>query len=109
MIGVVQNLRKGQDAVNIGFDQSYSLGDHIAFDQFLLAIERNFLLHITTCLNMTVVGLAMFRFFSSHKNDLYAEIGILFFVIAFLIVLKGTRDYIGMLKILRRIPMGLKE
>ncbi len=70
--------------------------DQIAFDQFLLATERNFLLHVSTGLNMTVVGLAMFRFFSRNSNDLYGAVGVAAFVIAGLIVAKGTVDYLKM-------------
>jgi len=111
VIGLVQNLQKGRNSKEIGFENEkrYSLSDHIAFDQFLLAIERNLLLHVTTGLNMTVVGLTMFRFFSRHRNDLYAGIGMMFFVIALLIVLKGIGDYIRMKKVLKRIPPGVKE
>jgi putative membrane protein len=77
-----------------------TLSDHIALDQFLLALERNLLLHIATGLNMTVVGLAMFRFFSRHQNDLYAGIGLVAFLVAILIAAKGIVDYVRMKKIL---------
>lgn len=71
--------------------------DQIAFDQFLLATERNFLLHISTGLNMTVVGLAMFRFFSQkNSNDLYGAVGVVAFVIAAMVIAKGTLDYLKM-------------
>jgi uncharacterized membrane protein YidH (DUF202 family) len=73
-----------------------TLSDYIALDQFLLAIERNFLLHVATGLNMTVVGLAMFRFFSRHRNDLYAGIGLIAFLVAILIAGKGLYDYLRM-------------
>jgi putative membrane protein len=73
-----------------------TLSDSLALDQFLLAIERNFLLHIATGLNMTVVGLAMFRFFSRHPNDLYAGIGLASFGVALLIAGKGLYDYLRM-------------
>lgn len=75
-----------------------TLSDHIALDQFLLALERNLLLHIATGLNMTVVGLAMFRFFSRHRNDLYAGIGLVAFLVAILIATKGILDYVRMKK-----------
>lgn len=77
-----------------------TLSDHIALDQFHLALERNLLLHIATGLNMTVVGLAMFRFFSRNPNDLYAGIGIGAFVVAGLIAAKGITDYLRMRKVL---------
>ena len=76
-----------------------TLSDHIALDQFLLAVERNLLLHIATGLNMTVVGLAMFRFFSRHQNDLYAGIGLAAFLVAILIATKGIVDYVRMRKV----------
>ncbi|MHB1285161.1 MAG: DUF202 domain-containing protein [Leptospirales bacterium] len=76
-----------------------TLSDHIALDQFILALERNLLLHISTGLNMTVVGLAMFRFFSRHANDLYAGIGMLAFLVAILIACKGIVDYVRMGKV----------
>ncbi len=107
-IGIVANLSQGKESGEIGFNCRYSLGDHIAFDQFLLAIERNLLLHVTTSLNTTVVGLAMFRFFSRNPNDLYAGIGILSFGIAALILTKGIRDNIRMRKILKGIPPEMK-
>jgi putative membrane protein len=108
-IGIVASLARGEEAEEIGFDRRYSLGDHIAFDQFLLAIERNFLLHVTTALNTMVVGLAMFRFFSRNPNDLYAVIGILAFGIAALILAKGVRDNLRMRRILKRIPPEVKD
>lgn len=70
-----------------------TFSDHIAFDQFLLALERNLLLHIATGLNMTVVGLAMLRFFSEKEKDLYAVAGVLSFVVAIVIASKGIYDY----------------
>ena len=73
-----------------------TLSDYIALDQFLLAIERNFLLHVATGLNITVVGLAMFRFFSRHPNDLYAGIGLAAFGVALLVAGKGLYDYLRM-------------
>ena len=76
-----------------------TLSDSIALDQFLLALERNLLLHIATGLNMTVVGLAMFRFFSRHQNDLYAGIGMVAFLVAGLIAAKGIVDYVRMRKV----------
>lgn len=76
-----------------------TLSDSIALDQFLLALERNLLLHIATGLNMTVVGLAMFRFFSRHRNDLYAGIGLAAFFVAILIAAKGIFDYLRMRKV----------
>jgi putative membrane protein len=86
-----------------------SFSDQIAFDQFLLAIERNFLLHITTGLNMIVVGLAMFRFFSQNPNDLYRLIGILAFIIAGLIITKGTVDFRSMKKDLVQMEAKIRE
>lgn len=109
MIGIVRNLESGREASAIGFDRTYSLGDHIAFDQFLLAIERNLLLHVTTSLNTTVVGFAMFRFFSQHPNDFYAGLGFVAFGIAGLILLKGIRDWLRMRRILKRVPPEIKE
>ncbi len=76
-----------------------TLSDSIALDQFLLALERNLLLHIATGLNMTVVGLAMFRFFSRHQNDLYVGIGLVAFLVAILIAAKGINDYLRMRKV----------
>ena len=108
-IGIVANLSQGKESGEIGFDCRYSLGDHIAFDQFLLAIERNLLLHVTTSLNTTVVGLAMFRFFSRNPNDLYAALGVVAFVIAGLVLTKGVRDWIRMRRILKRIPPEISE
>ncbi|MCL4460323.1 MAG: DUF202 domain-containing protein [Nitrospirae bacterium] len=81
-----------------------TLSEYIALDQFLLAIERNFLLHVATGLNMTVVGLAMFRFFSRHSNDLYAGIGLVAFGVAGLIAGKGFYDYRRM-----RLVFGVLE
>lgn len=78
-----------------------SFSDQIAFDQFILAVERNFLLHVTAGLNLTVVGLAMFRFFSTHPNDLYAGIGIGAFCVAILIIVKGSADFVLMRKDMR--------
>ncbi|MCL5284369.1 MAG: DUF202 domain-containing protein [Nitrospirae bacterium] len=75
-----------------------SFSDQIAFDQFVLAIERNFLLHITAGLNLIVVGLAMFRFFSRNPSDLYVGIGIGAFCISFLVMAKGTADFVRMRK-----------
>lgn len=75
-----------------------SFSDQIAFDQFVLAVERNFLLHITAGLNLTVVGFAMFRFFSRNSNDLYEVIGILAFLVALLIIAKGAADFVRMRK-----------
>ena len=83
--------------------------DQIAFDQFLLATERNFLLHVSTGLNMTVVGLAMFRFFSRNSNDLYGAVGVAAFVIAGLIVAKGTVDYLKMRKDLSLMKEEIRE
>ncbi|MHB8544752.1 MAG: DUF202 domain-containing protein [Leptospirales bacterium] len=76
-----------------------TLSDHIALDQFLLALERNLLLHIATGLNMTVVGLAMFRFFSREQSDMYAGIGLAAFLVAVLIATKGIADYLRMRKV----------
>ena len=76
-----------------------TLSEHIALDQFILALERNLLLHVATGLNMTVVGLAMFRFFSRNPNDLYAGIGIGAFVVAGTIAAKGIADYLRMKKV----------
>ena len=109
MIGIVRNLESGRKASMVGFGRPYSLGDHIAFDQFLLAIESNLLLHVTTALNTTVVGLAMFRFFSRNPNDLYAALGVVAFVIAGLVLTKGVRDWIRMRRILKRIPPEISE
>ncbi len=75
-----------------------SFSDQIAFDQFVLAIERNFLLHVTTGLNLIVVGLAMFRFFSRNPNDVYIGVGIAAFCISFLVIAKGTADFLRMRK-----------
>jgi putative membrane protein len=58
---------------------------------------------------MTVVGLAMFRFFSRNPNDLYAGIGILAFGIAVLILAKGLRDNLRMRKILKRVPPEVRD
>ncbi len=80
-----------------------SFSDQIAFDQFVLAIERNFLLHVTTGLNLIVVGLAMFRFFSRNPNDLYVGVGIAAFCISFLVIAKGTADFLKMRKDLSRM------
>lgn len=77
-----------------------SLSDKIGIDQFMLAIERNFLLHITTGLNMIVVGMAMFRFFSVHSNDIYAIVGILSFLISLMVMSKGLYDFIKNKKML---------
>ncbi|MGC8500454.1 MAG: DUF202 domain-containing protein [Leptospirillia bacterium] len=71
-----------------------TFSDQVAFDQFVLAIERNLLLHITTGLNMIVVGLAMFRFFSRNPNDLYAVIGIAAFCVSALVISKGVLDFV---------------
>ena len=75
-----------------------SFSDQIAFDQFVLAIERNFLLHVTTGLNLIVVGLAMFRFFSRNPNDVYIGVGMVAFCISFLVIAKGTADFLRMRK-----------
>jgi putative membrane protein len=86
-----------------------SLSDQIAFDQFVLAVERNFLLHLTTGLNMVVVGFAMFRFFSQNPNDLYRVIGGAAFFIAALIIAKGTLDFLTMRKDLASIGTRIRE
>ncbi len=109
MIGIVRNLENGQAPSAIGFDRTYSLGDHIAFDQFLLAIERNLLLHVTTALNTTVVGFAMLRFFSRNPNDLYSGLGFVAFGLAGVIFSKGVRDWLRMRRILARIPPEIRE
>lgn len=79
-----------------------TLADHLALDQFLLALERNLLLHIATALNMTVVGLAMFRFFRrglGSEDDLYVGVGIVLFAIAGIVATKGILDHIRLRKI----------
>ena len=86
-----------------------TFSDQIAFDQFLLAIERNFLLHITTGLNMTVVGLAMFRFFSRNSNDLYEIIGVISFLVAASIVAKGTVDFLSMRRDLAQMEAQIRN
>lgn len=108
-IGIVLRSRQGKPVGEIGFDSRYSLGDHIAFDQFVLAIERNLLLHVTASLNTTVVGLAMFRFFSRNPRDLYAVIGILAFGIAAAILAKGVRDNLRMRRVLSMIPPEIRD
>ncbi len=108
-IGIVRSVRQGKTAGEIGFDSRYSLGDHIAFDQFVLAIERNLLLHVTAALNMTVVGLAMFRFFSRNPRDLYAVIGVLSFGVASAVLSKGIRDNLRMRRILSKIPPEIRD
>ncbi len=80
-----------------------SFSDQIAFDQFVLAIERNFLLHVTTGLNLIVVGLAMFRFFSRNPSDIYVGVGIAAFCISFLVIAKGASDFLRMQKDLSRM------
>ena len=94
-------------------EQSYNsfsidtLSDQIALDQFSLAIERNFLLHITTGLNMIVVGMAMFRFFSRHSNDLYAIAGIISFVISVLVMGKGLVDFLKNKKTINKLTQSI--
>lgn len=109
-LGIIKNLRAGNPASEIGMGETpCSLSDHIAFDQFLLAIERNLLLHVTTSLNMTVVGIAMFRFFSRTSSDIYVSLGIVAFVVALAILSKGIIDWARMRRILRTIPEGTKK
>jgi len=86
-----------------------TFSDQIAFDQFLLAIERNFLLHITTGLNMTVVGLAMFRFFSRNSNDLYEITGGVSFLVAVGIAAKGTIDFLNMRRDLAQMEEKIRN
>lgn len=88
---------------------AYSFSDHIAFDQLALAIERNFLLHVTAALNMTVVGMAMLRFFSTHPHDIYVVFGGVFFLIGFAVFIKGLRGWLHMRRVLGRIPDSLKD
>ncbi len=108
-LGIVRSVRQGSAAGEIEYGGSYSLGDHIAFDQFVLAVERNLLLHVTTALNTTVVGLAMFRFFSRNPNDLYAGLGFVAFGIAAAVLAKGVRDWVRMRKVLSRIPPEIRD
>ncbi|MGC8528945.1 MAG: DUF202 domain-containing protein [Leptospirillia bacterium] len=91
-------LPAGQAVPRFVITTPLSFSDQIAFDQFVLAIERNLLLHVTTGLNMIVVGLAMFRFFSRNPNDLYAVIGIGAFCISALVIGKGVSDFIRIKK-----------
>lgn len=86
-----------------------TFSDQIAFDQLVLAIERNLLLHITTGLNMIVVGLAMFRFFSRNPNDLYAAIGIAAFCVAALVIFKGVLDFVRIRKDLSLMGRVISE
>ena len=86
-----------------------SFSDQIAFDQFVLAIERNFLLHVTTGLNLIVVGLAMFRFFSRNPSDFYVGVGIAAFCISFLVIAKGTTDFLRMRKDLSRMNKIIQD
>ena len=109
-LGIIQNIRAGNPPSEIGIGETpCSLSDHIAFDQFLLAIERNLLLHVATSLNMTVVGIAMLRFFSRTSSDIYVSLGIVAFAVALGILSKGVIDWMKMHRVLRTIPEGTKK
>lgn len=109
-LGIIQNIRAGNPPSEIGIGETpCSLSDHIAFDQFLLAIERNLLLHVATSLNMTVVGIAMLRFFSRTSSDIYVSLGIVAFAVALGILSKGVIDWMKMHRVLRTIPGGVKK
>lgn len=88
--------KSSQESPRFSITGPLSFSDQIAFDQFVLAIERNFLLHITAGLNLIVVGLAMFRFFSRNPSDFYVGIGIGAFGISLLVIGKGTSDFLRM-------------
>ena len=90
--------RRGQEGPRFEITGPLSFSDQIAFDQFVLAVERNFLLHITAGLNMTVVGLAMFRFFSKYPSDFYEGVGIGAFLMAVAVIAKGAKDFYLMRK-----------
>ncbi|MDA8028319.1 MAG: DUF202 domain-containing protein [Nitrospiraceae bacterium] len=116
----VRRIRKGgrrmkksqksfQESPRFSITGPLSFSDQIAFDQFVLAIERNFLLHITAGLNLIVVGLAMFRFFSRNPSDLYVSIGIGAFGISFLVMGKGTADFLRMRRDLALMKTMIKD
>ena len=58
---------------------------------------------------MTVVGLAMFRFFSRNENDLYEIVGGGAFLVAASIISKGTRDFVRMKRDLARLEEKIRE
>ncbi len=101
--------KSSQESPRFSITGPLSFSDQIAFDQFVLAIERNFLLHITAGLNLIVVGLAMFRFFSRNPSDLYVGIGIGAFGISFLVMGKGTADFLRMRRDLALMKTMIKD
>ena len=104
-----ENNRMQTRRMTTRITEPLTFSEQIAFDQFFLAIERNFLLHITTGLNMTVVGLAMFRFFSRNENDLYEIVGGGAFLVAASIIAKGTRDFVRMKQDLARLEEKIRQ
>ena len=87
-IGRYAGRDAGPDFRTFALD-NLTFSDNIAFDQLLLAMERNLLIHITASINMVVVGLAMLRFFSRERSDFYVFFGFLAFSIGAGIFLRG--------------------
>lgn len=91
-IGYLGKYAGGFPAIHEISVKDLSFSDNIAFDQLLLAMERNLLIHVTASINMVVVGLAMLRFFSRDRSDFYVMFGFLAFAIGGGILLRGLLE-----------------